>query len=57
MLETIVKEVIEANATIVNEYKAGKTQVIGFLIGQCMKQAKGQGNAQIFGNIIKAKLD
>ena len=56
-LEAIVKTVLEANTGIVKEYKAGKVQLIGFLIGQCMKQAKGQGNAQVFGNIIKSKLD
>jgi aspartyl-tRNA(Asn)/glutamyl-tRNA(Gln) amidotransferase subunit B len=56
LLTTIVDKVIDANPTIAQEFKEGKVQVIGFLIGQCMKEAKGQGNPKLFTDIIKTKL-
>jgi aspartyl-tRNA(Asn)/glutamyl-tRNA(Gln) amidotransferase subunit B len=56
MLTSIVEKVIEANPAIAQEFKDGKVQVIGFLIGQCMKEAKGQGNPKLFTDIIKSKL-
>ena len=43
-LEDIVKEVLSANAKSVADFKAGKTNALGFLVGQCMKATKGQGN-------------
>jgi aspartyl-tRNA(Asn)/glutamyl-tRNA(Gln) amidotransferase subunit B len=57
LLTSIVDTVIAANPTIAHEFKEGKVQVIGFLIGQCMKEAKGQGNPKLFTDIIKSKLN
>lgn len=57
LLEPIVDEVINTNIKQVEEYKSGKVQVIGFLIGQCMKAAKGQGNPAVFTQMLKTKLD
>jgi aspartyl-tRNA(Asn)/glutamyl-tRNA(Gln) amidotransferase subunit B len=56
LLTSIVDTVIAANPTIAQEFKDGKIQVVGFLIGQCMKEAKGQGNPKLFTDIIKTKL-
>jgi aspartyl-tRNA(Asn)/glutamyl-tRNA(Gln) amidotransferase subunit B len=56
MLVTITKEVIVENDTQVVAYKAGKEQVLGFLVGQCMKKSKGQGNPQKFNELLKAEL-
>jgi aspartyl-tRNA(Asn)/glutamyl-tRNA(Gln) amidotransferase subunit B len=57
LLTSFVEEVIELNPKVVEDYKSGKVQVIGFLIGQCMKLSKGQGNPKAFTDIIKSKLD
>jgi len=38
----IIDQVIKENADIVAKYKAGKTSVIGFLVGQVMKLTHGQ---------------
>ena len=43
-LNKIVEEVIQNNAKSIDDYKAGKTNALGFLVGQCMKASKGQGN-------------
>lgn len=43
-LNGIVEEVIQNNAKSIEDYKNGKTNALGFLVGQCMKASKGQGN-------------
>ena len=43
-LNTIVEEVIKNNQKSIDDYHAGKTNALGFLVGQCMKASKGQGN-------------
>ena len=56
-LEAIVDEVLAANPKDVEEYKAGKTKVIGFLVGQCMKASKGQGNPKLLNQLLSQKLN
>jgi len=43
-LNAIVEEVISNNQKSIEDYKGGKTNALGFLVGQCMKASKGQGN-------------
>lgn len=51
-----VEEAITNNQSVVEEYKSGKVQVIGFLVGQCMKASKGQGNPKRFNELLREKL-
>ncbi len=55
-LEKIVDDVIANNPKQVEQYKSGKTTVIGFLVGQAMKASRGQGNPQMLNELFKAKL-
>ncbi len=55
-LNAFVDVVLETNPKPVEEYKSGKIQVIGFLVGQCMKESKGQGNPAKFKEILEKKL-
>jgi aspartyl-tRNA(Asn)/glutamyl-tRNA(Gln) amidotransferase subunit B len=55
-LEKIVDEVIAASPKQVEQYKAGKTAVIGYLVGQVMKLSKGQANPAAVNELLKAKL-
>ena len=55
-LEKIVDEVIAGNPKQVEQYKSGKTAVIGFLVGQVMKASKGQANPAAVNEILKSKL-
>ena len=55
-LLTIVNDVITNNTKVVDEYKSGKVQVIGFLVGQCMKLSKGSGNPKEFTTLLTAEL-
>lgn len=56
VLEEIVGNVLQANANAVNDYKNGKTNVLGFLVGQCMKLSKGQGNPAILKDLLLKEL-
>lgn len=56
-LETIAKEVLANNAKAVGDYKNGKTNVLGFLVGQCMKASKGQGNPAILRELLSSLMD
>ncbi len=55
-LEKIIDEVIAANPKQVEQYKGGKTTVIGFLVGQAMKATRGQANPNTVQDILKAKF-
>ena len=53
----IVDEVITKNQKQVEQYKSGKTTVIGFLVGQVMKLSRGQADPAAVNELLKAKLD
>ncbi len=55
-LEKIVEEVITTNPKQVEQYRSGKTAVIGFLVGQVMKASRGQANPGAVNEVLKAKL-
>jgi aspartyl-tRNA(Asn)/glutamyl-tRNA(Gln) amidotransferase subunit B len=56
-LEKIASEVLAANPKQVEQYKSGKTAVLGFLVGQVMKASRGQANPAAVNTLLKAKLD
>jgi aspartyl-tRNA(Asn)/glutamyl-tRNA(Gln) amidotransferase subunit B len=55
-LEKVVEDVIAANPKQVEQYRAGKTAVAGFLVGQVMKATRGQANPGMVNDLLKAKL-
>src|SRR3569833_2977855 len=55
-LGRIVDEVIAANPKQVEQYRSGKTTVIGFLVGQVMKQSRGQANPAAVNDLLKSRL-
>ncbi len=55
-LGEIVEGVISANPAAVADVGAGKPQAIGFLVGQVMKQTRGQANAAAVQAAIRARL-
>ena len=56
-LEAIADEVLANNEKSVNDYKNGKTNALGFLVGQCMKASKGQANPGMMKEIILKKIE
>ena len=55
-LEAVVDAVVAENPGQVEKYKSGNTKVIGFFVGQCMKQMKGQGNPKLLNELLAKKL-
>ncbi len=55
-LEALVNEVIEANPDQVEQYRAGKTKVMGFFVGQIMKNTGGKANPGQINQLLKSKL-
>jgi aspartyl-tRNA(Asn)/glutamyl-tRNA(Gln) amidotransferase subunit B len=55
-IEAIVDSVIEANPSQVAEYKAGKDKLIGYFVGQVMKETGGKANPGQVNQILKQKL-
>ncbi|HEX8984131.1 MAG TPA: Asp-tRNA(Asn)/Glu-tRNA(Gln) amidotransferase subunit GatB [Bryobacteraceae bacterium] len=55
-LERIVDELVAANPKQVEQYRGGKTTVLGFFVGQAMKATRGQANPAVIGELLKQKL-
>jgi aspartyl-tRNA(Asn)/glutamyl-tRNA(Gln) amidotransferase subunit B len=52
-----VDDVIAANPAAVADYRAGKVQAVGFLVGQVMKATRGQANAGLVQAAVRERLD
>lgn len=55
-LEQLIDQVLKENPSAVEDYKNGKQNAFGFLVGQTMKASKGQGNPQMINSLLKQKL-
>jgi len=56
-LGATIDEVIAANPAAVADYRAGKVEVVGFLVGQVMKATRGQANAALAREAVRERLD
>ena len=56
-IDAIVAEVLAANEKTAADYRAGKTKVLGFLVGQVMKQSRGTANPTLAEERLRARLD
>ena len=55
-IEAIVDEVLQNNPDNVAAYKGGKNNLLGWFVGQVMKQSKGTANPAIVNQLLKQKL-
>jgi aspartyl-tRNA(Asn)/glutamyl-tRNA(Gln) amidotransferase subunit B len=55
-IEKIVQEVIAASPKQVEQYRAGKTTILGFFVGQVMKATKGQAKPELVNEVVKRQL-
>ena len=55
-IEKIIDEVISANPRQVEQYRSGKTTIIGFFVGQVMKATQGQAKPELVNELLKKKL-
>lgn len=56
-IKGIVEQVVANNPQSVEDYKAGKTKAIGFLVGQVMKETKGKANPGLVNKLIVEVID
>ena len=56
-IEAIINKVIADNPDNVAAYKAGKTNLAGWFVGQTLKMSQGKANPQIVNKLVKEKLD
>lgn len=56
-LAAAVEEVLAANPAAVADYRAGKVQAVGFLVGQVMKATRGQANAALAQAAVREQLE
>ena len=56
-LNAIVEKVLANNEKAVTDFKNGKTNVVGFLVGQCMKESKGKGNPAMLKDMVVAAIE
>ncbi len=55
-LEEIVAKVVGENPDSVEKYRAGTTKVVGFLVGQVMKETKGKANPKLVNELLIKKM-
>src|SRR5205085_6837462 len=51
-IESVVEQVIASNPKQLEQYRSGKTTLIGFFVGQVMKATKGQANPQLVNDLL-----
>ena len=51
-----VDEVLAANPNVVADFRAGKTNVAGFLVGQIMKASRGKADPELVNRMLREKL-
>ena len=56
-IKKIVEEILSQNQKSIDDYKNGKTNALGFLVGQVMKASKGKANPQIINKLILEVLN
>jgi aspartyl-tRNA(Asn)/glutamyl-tRNA(Gln) amidotransferase subunit B len=55
-LEAVIDQVLAENPDAVERYRSGKTQIVGFLVGQVMKATEGQANPKLVNELLHTKL-
>jgi aspartyl-tRNA(Asn)/glutamyl-tRNA(Gln) amidotransferase subunit B len=56
-IDALVAEIVASNEKTVADYRAGKTKVMGFLVGQVMKQSRGKANPALAEDRLRTVLD
>jgi len=55
-IEAVVLKVLDNHSAQVAEYRNGKTKVLGFFVGQVMKETRGKANPKIVNEVLRKKL-
>jgi aspartyl-tRNA(Asn)/glutamyl-tRNA(Gln) amidotransferase subunit B len=55
-IRTVIDTVLAAHSSQVKDYRKGKEKLLGFFVGQVMKQTRGKANPKIVNEILREKL-
>jgi len=55
-LEGVVEKILGANPKEVERFRAGEAKLMGFFVGQVMKETKGKANPKLVNEIIRKKM-
>jgi aspartyl-tRNA(Asn)/glutamyl-tRNA(Gln) amidotransferase subunit B len=56
-LEPLIERILAANPGQVEQYRGGKEGLLGFFVGQVMKQTQGKANAKVVSELVRSKLN
>ena len=56
-LEPVVDAVLARCEDQVRQYREGNRKVVGFLVGQCMRESRGTGNPKLFNQMLTERLE
>ena len=56
-LRGLLETLLNNNPKLAEQYRAGKTQIKGFFVGQVMKETKGQANPKIVNQLLEELLN
>jgi aspartyl-tRNA(Asn)/glutamyl-tRNA(Gln) amidotransferase subunit B len=56
-IEGEVQRILDANPSQVAQYKAGKTSLIGYFVGQVMQATRGAANPKVVNETLRRLLD
>ncbi len=56
-LEPIVARILEASPGQVEAYRNGKEGLLGFFVGQVMKETGGKANARVVSELVRERLE
>ncbi len=55
-LEPLIDRILADNPAQVEQYRGGKEGLLGFFVGQVMKETGGKANAKVVSELVRAKL-
>jgi len=57
VIHSLVRDVLARNHENIEKYKAGKTNLFGFFVGQVLKASGGTANPSIVKEVVQEQLD
>ena len=55
-VDSVCQRILAANPGQVEAYRGGKEGLLGFFVGQVMKESGGKANAKVVSELVRAKL-
>jgi len=56
-LEPLIDRILAANSAQVEQFRGGKEGLLGFFVGQVMKETQGKANAKVVSELVRTKLN